>query len=76
MAADISKMWMPLGRELGLPDNILDRIELDFNSTYERCYQMFRKWKQTKVNSANYGALADALRHPAVSRDDLVSKYC
>ena len=76
IATSVVKVWMPLGRELGLPQSTIDNIDLDYNTAYEKTYQMFLKWTRTKVERATYGALVVALCHPSVGRDDLVSIFC
>lgn len=72
----IVKVWEALARALGLPRYIVDSIDKDYDTVYEKSYQMLTKWKQTKVSKANYEALATAFRDPAVGRDDLVSQFC
>lgn len=77
ISMDVVKVWKPLGRALGISDADLNIIDLDnSNAVYEKSYQMLTKWKQTKVSKANYGDLAKAFVHPAVGREDLISKYC
>ena len=69
-------MWKQLGRALSLPENIVDSIDIDYDTAYEKSYQMLRKWKQIKVSKANYETLATALQHPDVGRGDLIPKFC
>ena len=72
----IVKVWRQLARALSLPENIVDSINIDYDTAYEKSYQMLRKWKQIKVSKANYETLATALQHPDVGRGDLIPKFC
>ena len=78
ISSDISKEWKQIGRILLLPnaDAIVDSIDVDENTVYEKAYKMLMKWKRKKVSNANYKALAAAFEDSTVDRDDLISTYC
>ena len=55
--------WKFLGRRLGLPENVLSRIEADNpNADREQCYQMFLQWKKSDPENYTYSVLGDALQ--------------
>ena len=55
--------WKFLGRWLGLPENVLLRIEADNPISYhEQCYQMFLEWKESDPENYTYPVLGDALQ--------------
>lgn len=78
ISSDISKEWKQIGRVLLLPnaDSIVDSIDVDEKTVYEKSYKMLTKWKRKKVSNANYEALAAAFQDLTVERGDLIPKYC
>ena len=56
--------WKFLGRWLGLPENVLSRIEADNpKADREQCYQMFLRWKESDPENYTYPVLGDALQN-------------
>ena len=76
LAAKVTPFWERVGRALGLKDEKLYEIDADVTGVYEKSYAMLRTWLQMKGSAATYGALAVALRHDSVRRNDLASEFC
>ena len=55
--------WKFPARALGLKEAEIDHIKADNpNDNQEQCYQMLRKWEQSKAQNATYQALGRALQ--------------
>ena len=75
LANDVCLFWKKLGRELGVEESKLSQLELDYQQdAYERAFQMFLHWKQTRHDQATYQILFNALT--VVGRNDLGKAYC
>ena len=77
LAHDVKQFWKKLGRELKVEGAMLDQIDLDNpHDSYEKSYQMLDQWRNSKVDSATYQILFNALSSRVVGRNDLAKKYC
>ncbi|XP_067017530.1 uncharacterized protein [Acropora muricata] len=76
IAHELGPSWEMLGRVLNVPDDVIDQIEANKSKDSEKCYSILRRWQEMYRSDATYHALACALQHPAVDRDDLAVKYC
>ena len=72
----IAEKWMKLGRRLNIDDPKLQEIHQTHDQMSEKGYHMLKHWMQENGSDATYQALADALRHKLVQRQDLAEQFC
>ncbi|EDO44917.1 predicted protein [Nematostella vectensis] len=53
--------WKVLGRKLGLKENIIESIDVDYRRIQEKAYQMLLAWQRTMSKKATVQALMDGL---------------
>lgn len=61
LASASAREWRPLARHLGLGDSAIDGLDGVRHDDAEKCYQMFRVWREMKGSRAVWGDLSFAL---------------
>ena len=76
---DVRTQWYPLGLQLKMRVEILDRIRREFHNTRDQLLEMLKTWLTTAVKPS-LKTLTDTLRSRSVGAsqlaDDLEAKYC
>lgn len=76
ICTEVRSSWQALAKVLGFREVELEEIIEDYPDSFERCYQMLLGWTQKCGSQASYDALARALQHPQVNRQDLAFQHC
>ena len=63
--------WYTLGLELHIPPDVLDKIQIDFQTVSVRHRNMLKHW--LKTGSATWLALSNALMSPLVDQKGLAN---
>ena len=67
--------WHSLGLQLGLEDNELSSISLQYKTIEDCCKEMFRSWLRINGTKATRLNLLTALRNTAVAEKHMADRY-
>ncbi|XP_067041884.1 uncharacterized protein [Acropora muricata] len=76
IAYDLRSSWKMFGRVLKVPEAVIDQIEANKSSDFEKCYDILRRWQEMYPSDATYHRLARALQHPTIDRVDVAFMFC
>lgn len=70
----LGRDWKFFIRALGVPEDEIENISLDYRTVREKIHQCLLSWQHQEQQNASQDKLIQALRHSSVQRNDLASK--